>query len=206
VLGNTLVHAFRPFTTHAGFTLTEMLVAVTLMLLIVAIAVPMLLTGLDEMRTASAAWHVAGVLRLARMEAVKRSRNVGVRFDAGDGFRYTVYVDGNHNGVRTADIRAGIDRILAPPERIGDRFAGVAFAVVPGVTRIEAGDAAPRLDNPVAVGPTNILSFSPQGTATSGTLYLAGRHRRQFAVRVLGITGRTRVMEFNRAAAKWALR
>jgi hypothetical protein len=44
--------------------------------------------------------------------------------------------------------------------------------------------------------------MSPDGTATSGTLYLQGK-RAQYAVRVLGATGRTRVLAFDRERQTW---
>jgi hypothetical protein len=43
---------------------------------------------------------------------------------------------------------------------------------------------------------------SPDGTATSGTLYVQGS-RAQYAVRVLGATGRTRVLKYERGSGAW---
>ena len=42
--------------------------------------------------------------------------------------------------------------------------------------------------------------MSADGTATSGTLYVRGR-RVQYAVRVLGVTGRTRMLQYKEAIA-----
>jgi len=54
----------------------------------------------------------------------------------------------------------------------------------------------------VRIGSARILTMSPDGTATSGTLYLQGK-RAQYAVRVLGATGRTRVLAFDRGRQAW---
>ena len=47
--------------------------------------------------------------------------------------------------------------------------------------------------------------MSPDGSATSGTLYVQGR-RAQYAVRVLGATGRTRVLVYNPGMRQWTAR
>jgi hypothetical protein len=46
------------------------------------------------------------------------------------------------------------------------------------------------------IGASGILMLGPDGTATSVTLYARGR-RGQYAVRILGVTGRTRVLRFH---------
>jgi hypothetical protein len=48
-----------------------------------------------------------------------------------------------------------------------------------------------------------LMSFTPIGTATSRTLYLRGRDASQYAVRVLGATGRTRVLRYVTATRQW---
>jgi hypothetical protein len=50
-----------------------------------------------------------------------------------------------------------------------------------------------------------MLSLGPDGTASSGSVYLHGR-RLQYAVRVLGATGRTRVLRFDRGTGRWIVR
>ena len=118
----------------------------------------------------------------------------------GDDYTYTTYADGNGNGIRTADIEDGIDQPLGPPERIGDQFAGVRFVLGEGVTDL---DGAKNADpNGVRIGKSGILTMGRDGTATSGTLYLRGRGG-QYAVRVLGATGRTRVLLFESGAGTW---
>ena len=54
----------------------------------------------------------------------------------------------------------------------------------------------------VRIGTAKILTMSADGTATSGTLYLQGR-RAQDAVRVLGATGRTRVLKYDTGRRTW---
>ena len=57
----------------------------------------------------------------------------------------------------------------------------------------------------VRIGTARIATMSPDGTATAGTLYLHGR-RSQFAVRILGTTGRMRVLQYKPASRTWVER
>jgi hypothetical protein len=47
------------------------------------------------------------------------------------------------------------------------------------------------------------MTFTPEGSSSSGTVYVMGRGGEQFAVRVAGATGRTRVLSFNPAERQW---
>ena len=190
-----------------GFSLLESLFVVALLALTAAIALPSILRGLDDARAMAAARYIAALARLTRIQAATRSTHVGLRFEReGATYRYAVYVDGNGNGLRSRDVSRGIDHPITPVERIGDRFPGVAFGVADGVTRISDGRAMTRGTDPVRLGSADTLTFSPLGTATSGTIFLRSRRGRQYAVRVLGATGRTRVLEFRHETGSWTAR
>ena len=148
---------------------------------------------MDRARTASAARYLASRIAVARSQAVMRSAHVALRFeDRRSGVAFRMYVDGNHNGVRTADITTGIDPPLEPAVRLGDLYPGVAIAI--------AGEAGA---DPVRLGPSNLLSFTPLGTSTPGSIFVRGRDGSQFAVRVLGATGRTRVERYVPHSRTW---
>jgi hypothetical protein len=159
---------------------------------------------IDEHRTGAAARYLASRCRLARMEAVRRSAAVALRFQHDGGVvRYATVIDGNHNGVRTVEITRGVDRLLTEYERIDGLFPGVSFGFVNEAVPI--GSDAPDGD-PLQIGRSEIVTFAPDGGATSGTLYLRGRSSVQFAVRVLGLTGRTRVLRFDVRTRSWSQR
>jgi hypothetical protein len=92
-----------------------------------------------------------------------------------------------------------------PRVRLADAFGGAHFAIVADVPSIDGGPGLAAGADPVRLG-SPILAFAPTGSATSGTLYLASADRQQFAVRVLGATGRVRIFEFERATARWVPR
>lgn len=183
-----------------GTTILETLFAMSVAVTATAMAVPFIDGVLDDVRTAAAARYVAGRIGSARLDAVKRSDAVALRFDAD---RFAVVGDGNGNGVRTADIQAGVDEQLTPFERLEDRFPGVRFELGAGVPDAD-GRAGTGTDG-VRVGTARILTMSSDGTATSGTLYIRGR-RGQFAVRVLGATGRTRMLQYQSGSRSWISR
>jgi len=187
-----------------GFTLTELLLVVALVATLAGIALPLTNEALDELRTAAATRYIAGKVRNARMDAVKRSTAVALRFEAASpDYTFAFYIDGNGNGVRAADISRGIDYTREPRQRLHDHFAGVRFILGAGVPDVD-GNTTGGTDG-VRIGAARILTTSPDGTATSGTLYVRGR-RAQYAVRILGVTGRTRVLKYDTGGRRWISR
>src|SRR5215204_6649149 len=141
----------------------------------------------------------------ARMLAVKRSASVALRFEADrGGYAVAEYLDGNGNGVRSAEIAAGIDTQLAPAQLRHDQFPSIVFGLLAGIPDMDGARSTAEGDG-VRIGSSRILTLGPDGTATSGTLYLHGR-RGQYAVRVLGATGRTRVLRFETGTGQWLTR
>lgn len=149
---------------------------------------------------------MASRLALARFEAVKRSVFVAIRFAPdGNDHSFQVFVDGNGDGVRSSDIAADIDRPITPVERLEHSFPGVTFGIEPNVTSLDPGETLDVAD-PIHIGPSPLLSFSPNGSSTSGTLFVRSRGGSQFAVRVLGVTARVRVFQFKFEGAAWEIR
>jgi hypothetical protein len=142
-------------------------------------------------------------LQAARMEAILRSADVALRFTATPGgYTYAVFQDGNGNGVRTRDIQRGTDRQIQAPERLPDHFTGVDFGTLPGLPPIDPTGSPPG-DDPIRLGSSDILSFSALGTSSSGSLYIRGQRHAQFAIRILGESGKTRLLKFDSSAQQW---
>ena len=184
-------------------TLGELTVVVGLIATATATTLPELQAGLDDERVAGAARYLSSRLAESRMDAIQRNREVAIRFVQTSGqYTYTVYVDGNGNGVLSRDIQSGLDRPILGPERLADNFRNVEFGTQPGLPPIDSGSAAPGSD-PIRLGTGNSVSFNSMGGSTSGTIYLTGRSRAQYAVRVYGVTGKIRVYRFDRRSSKW---
>ena len=192
----------RGFRGYSGFSLIELLFAVAIAGTVTAVAVPQGLRALDEFRTRSAARYLAQRAIEARFEAVTRSTATGLRFEASAQDYWMASVsDGNGNGLRTLEIQRGIDPTLSPPERLDSHFAGVAFGILDGVPDAD-GQPANGTDG-IRLGTTKLLSMNADGTCSSGTLYLHGRDRSQYAVRLLGVTGRVRLLKYDFVKGRW---
>ena len=189
----------------AGFTSIELLLCLAICGTLLGIAVPLTTSALDEMRTGMAARYVAGRILAARLDALQRSACVGFRFEpSGADYSVATYTDGNQNGVRSAEIASGIDSLVTAAERLADRFSSVRFGLAAAVPDLDGTRQMADSDG-VRIGSPRILTLSPDGTATSGTLYVRGV-RAQYAVRVLGATGRTRVFRYHGGAQQWLSR
>jgi type II secretory pathway pseudopilin PulG len=178
-----------------GYTLLELVFVTGVAIVIAAMAIPQAFTTIDRSRAVAATHHLAARLALARAQAVGRATTIALRFDVVSGaVVYSVFMDGNRNGVRTHDIHDGIDRQIDPPVALGDLF--------PRVTVIN-GSTDPATPGVQLSGGGNLLSFTPAGTATAGSIYIRGADRFQFAIRVLGPTGRTRLQRYDENKHAW---
>ena len=151
-----------------------MLFAAALAAVLAGVALPLTNNAIDDLWTLAAARYIAGRIVHGRIDAVKRSTAVALRFEPSTpDCVFTPYADGNGNGVRAADIHRGVDPPVGVPHQLGDNFAGVRFGLLPGLPDVD-GVTGGGLDG-VRIGSARILTMSSSGTATSGTLYLQGR-------------------------------
>ena len=190
------VRSSRPHavaTADRGYTFIEILFVTALIAVLSAIAVPSSLAMVDRARASAATRYLASRMAMARSHAVMRSANVALRFNEDQaGITFRMFVDSNRNGVRARDIAARVDQPLDAPASLSDLFPGVAIAV--------SGAAG---SDPLRIGSSNLLSFTPLGTATSGSVYVRGRDGSQFAIRILGATGRVRVQRYEPRSGTW---
>ena len=184
-----------------GATLIELVLVMTLLVLVAAMAVPSTAQAIDAGRARLAAGFVASRLRLARQDAIFKSRQIGAVFDwVGNRWLFSICADGNRNGIRRAEILAGVDACIEGPHDLQQRFQHIQIAVNPLLAGPEGSLASP---DPVRFGPSDIASFSPAGSCTPGTLFIRSREGTQYAVRVGGATGRTRILRFETGTQKW---
>lgn len=179
-----------------GFSLLEATVALGIVLVMAAVAAPSFQARFADAHLVGAGQQFKSSFRLAWSIAVRSGAYTAIRFERLDDGRafYSLYADGNANGVLSADIERGLDRRIAGPYPLSGGAPGVSVGINPGVPNLPpesgllAGDA-------IRFGRSDMLSFSPLGTATPGTFYLKGESA-QAAVRVNGGSARVRLMLF----------
>jgi len=177
-----------------GYTLLEMSIVMAIIVILAAVAIPNIKAYSVEAHLLGAGRQFKWEFLKARSIAVKRGVNTAIRFErTDDDVFYSLYSDENHNGVRTVDIEAGIDVRIAGPLPLTGGAPGVRVGINPGVPALppERGTLDPG--DPIRFGRSDMLSFTPLGTATPGTFYLAGEIT-QAAVRVTPGSARVRLM------------
>lgn len=194
--------------TQRGVTLVETLVALALAALLLTLGLPHLVRAAGGVTLRLAADEVMGALRETRVVGLRLGAYVGAKFRTGEdgGVTYTLYRDGDGDGVRSADIDAGVDPPVGPPRRLAHFGAAARLGFPPGAAPRDPGSPGrrlDRLDDPIRFNRSDIASFSPLEGATPGTVYLTDGARRLVAVRVTGRTGRVRILAYDPDEESW---
>jgi type II secretory pathway pseudopilin PulG len=185
----------------SGASLTELLIVLVLAAGVWSTALPVTGAVLDNGRTRQAAAFVASRLREARQRAVTGSAGAALVFDlVGSRWTFRLCVDGNGNGVRRAELTGSGPDGCATPEDLETMFPGVRVSVDPNLT---GPDGDPASSDPLRFGRSDMASCSPLGSCTAGSVYLRSDSGLQFAVRVAGVTGRTRILRYDMASRTW---
>jgi len=184
-----------------GHTLVEMLIVVAIVMGMAALTIPHLRAYAVQAHILGAGRMFKGEFLRARSIAVKTNAQTAIRFETrSEGAYYATYLDWNRNGVLSVDIQSGVDRMIAGPFRLDGKAPGVRVAIPPNTPAPPPDHGLLDTSDPIRFGSSNMLSFSPLGTATPGTFYLAGEGLLG-AVRVTGGSARVRLMIYR--GARW---
>jgi type II secretory pathway pseudopilin PulG len=186
---------------EAGLSLAELVIVLAIGFVLVAFTVPTAAATIDAGRVNGAANAMASRFRLARLDAVSRGRSTAFVFDQSGGrWVFRVCADGNGNGIRRSEIASGLDVCAPDAIDVQSLFPGVRIDVD---ASLRGPSGEPPSADPVRFGSSNIASFSGLGSCTAGTLFLRSPMGQQYAVRVAGATGRTRVLRYDAASRSW---
>lgn len=185
---------------ETGASLLEVLVTVALIATVTSLATPLVVHARDDQEGRSAATFLAGQFRLARQQAILTGRNTALVFDLRDAeWTFVMCADGDADGVSRSDIAARIDTCGGSAQPLASWFSRASIhraSAVPDLSGNTDGAV-------VAFGSSRMASFSPLGTASSGSVTIMTRGGRHYAVRVAGVTGRVRVWRFMPESRRW---
>jgi type II secretory pathway pseudopilin PulG len=183
-----------------GFSLVELIVAMGVIVAVAGIATPLTAKAVDASRARQGAGLLAARIRAAKLDAVSRAASVALVFDlVGPRWTFRVCADGNGNGVRRSELST-TDRCLEGPFDIQALFPGVQIAVD---ATIRGPDGEPGSSDAVRFGKSDLVSCSATGGCTSGSVFLRSSLGDQYLVRVAGVTGRTRILQYDGRSRTW---
>jgi prepilin-type N-terminal cleavage/methylation domain-containing protein len=128
---------------NRGFSLTELVVSLAVLIILSAIAIPTLMRSYRTYQLSDAAARVAGIMKLTRFEAIRKNTQISCQVKQ-SGANWILWVDSNKNG--TAD-------------------AGEVQVVVTGSVTLLPSSSVPSPASIVAA----LGSASPGLTTLSGT-------------------------------------
>jgi type II secretory pathway pseudopilin PulG len=178
---------------QTGFSAVEAVIVIAMILVATAVAVPSVRAHLAAARVLSAGRQFRSEFVRTRFAAIHSGVNYAIRFETCDsGPCYSIYKDGDYDGVLSDDIKAGRDVRTAGPFGLTGKATSVRVGINEGIPEIPP-DRGTLSGDPIRFGRSRMISFSPLGTATPGTFYLAG-DKIQGAVRVTGTSPRVRLL------------
>lgn len=189
-----------------GFQLIELLIVSTFVGLLAGWGLPWFIKMTTSIEMRSAAFEVVGALRLTRMTAVRQGVKVAIKFreHTSGGVTFTMYQDGDGDGVLSRDIESGVDPQVGLPRNLHHLGRRVRIGLPPGRLPRDPGNPRRRLKrDAIRFNRSDLASFGPLGGSTPGSIYLTDGRSQVLAVRLFGRTGKVKIMTYNARTEKW---
>jgi Tfp pilus assembly protein FimT len=192
------------FKRQTGFAFIDLIVVLAIVGIIVLCAIPAFAAYRRQSSVLAAAHEMRSLLRAVRSRAIAHDGNCGVKFvKTATNWTYTLYDDGNANGISNANITKGIEKRYFGPAVVMPSFRTASISLLPKTIRDPDGAKLLPSDPALQFGNSTICSFSPQGGGTPGTIYISDGISNLYCVRVFGATGRLRMLRYDSGKQKW---
>ena len=143
-----------------GFTLIELMIAVAIVAILVAVGAPSFASFIDSNKVRTETQRVASLLALARNHAVNKNREVTVRIQVAAA------------GALDVDVYTG----TGSSQEFIQKSAGAVSRLAFGLSNADIGGGATP---PAPTGPTVGPTVGPGGTSSSGVVFLTNGRRKQ---------------------------
>jgi prepilin-type N-terminal cleavage/methylation domain-containing protein len=180
---------------RAGFTFAELMIAIAILGIVAAIAIPQLSEYLPRSRVNGAARELFTELQVSKMRAISENNNYVITFNTSNN-TFKIHDDDNSNG--TEDTGESVKTV-----DIEERYPGIGYGYITG-TYNTSGSAL--ISKPVTFsGTPPSLTFKPTGLSKAGAAYLiptaeTSEKDRQRAI-TSAITGRVRL--YRHTGTEW---
>jgi len=191
-----------------GQTFVETVVTLVVVALAALVAIPSLGGAVRSAALRGVTERIRMQMLRARAEAMRTGKATALVFDyeQGGGWTCTIVMDGDGDGVRREDLDAGRDLALESIFQMKENKAGLGILTMVRVPDPSGhGWLGGDLGDPVRAGSGNIMTFTPEGTSSSGTLYFTDGKTNMRALRVFGITARMRALAWRVGWDRWQL-
>jgi type II secretory pathway pseudopilin PulG len=149
----TTLRTSRSGMRQGGFTILEITIALAIMMIVAAIAIPNMMQIWSDMELRATGTQAADLMQLARMRAAKNNATYPVRYQVSGGVQQ-IYIDLNNNGALdnlepVIDLPRQITLTAGPPNGTGGQPSAYVYTA-------DTTSGTPYSN-------TDILAFSPRG-------------------------------------------
>jgi len=170
---------------NSGFTLIECIVVIAIIAILAAVGIPAFSHWLPNYRLKSVSRDIFSNMQLAKMEAVKRNRDVSVSFDPAGSY---ILQDDDGNQINQPVNFTDYD----DSGNIQWGWGNATKDISDGA--FSAGDEITYNDSK--------LTFNSRGTGNAGTVYIQNQNGRAYAVGTLS-SGVVRLRRWNESSGAW---
>lgn len=177
-----------------GISLLEVMVSFLVVSLLVAVSLGAFSRIRERNYADSILRKMEALVAETRALSIIKKTNIGILFESIDGKIFVeIYEDMDWDGVNRKDIEKGIDKMISKKILLNMDNSKIE---IPKSVKLDPSNKPITSMDAVKFGKGDILTFSPKGEATPGTLFISEDRRDIcWAIRVAGLDGRIRVFK-----------